>query len=297
MHTSNKVHKPFIEDGPALSLEVQKGCSHNACRFCQLYIEEKHELVPLEFIAEDLDEYAEIESNPLRVYLANGNPLSLPHERLVTILKMIREKLPTVKEVGANMRIDDVEAKTDEQLAELRALGFTHGAIGVETGYAPALAYMNKRQTPEQVVEQCARLDAAGIRYSVFYMPGIAGAGKGQEAALASAELYSRINPMRIMIMSFTPGVRARIVRDIEEGRFEVAPEVETMREVRTFVENLRCETSLNCMHDVNFMRFEGSVPKFREHILAQIDYTIENAVSNGREAGLHRVRMAARGL
>ena len=50
--------------------------------------------------------------------------------------------------------------------------------IGVETGDGEILEFMNKDYSPEDIVNQSARLDTAYITYNYFYLTGISGAGR-----------------------------------------------------------------------------------------------------------------------
>ena len=60
----------------------------------------------------------------------------------------------------------NVAMKSDEKLAKLALAGFDRLTIGIETDYDDALAFMNKGYAAADIVEQCHRLDAAGISYA-----------------------------------------------------------------------------------------------------------------------------------
>ena len=69
----------------------------------------------------------------------------------------------------------DVGRKTDEALRELRRLGYDGLTIGVETGYDPALHFMDKGYQARDIVEQAHRLDEAGIAYHFSIWPELPG--------------------------------------------------------------------------------------------------------------------------
>ncbi len=77
----------------------------------------------------------------------------------------------------------DISLKSDEELAELRQIGYDRITIGVETGDDRALSFMNKGYSSQAIMEQTRRLDDAGISYYFFYLAGICGAGRGVEGA------------------------------------------------------------------------------------------------------------------
>ena len=94
-----------------------------------------------------------------------------------------------------NVLVTDVTSKTVDELKELRALGYNGLTFGVETGDNEALAFMDKGFRASDVLEQCKKLEAAGISYNFFYLTGISSAGRGEIGAKASAELFNQASP------------------------------------------------------------------------------------------------------
>ena len=186
MHYTGTIWRPPYESG-SLLLEAAAGCTHHRCKFCTLYDELpfRFRLSPLEDIEADLAEAQELLRGQLvqRVFLVGANPFALQTERLKAIAGRIRKYFPECRTIGCFARVTDVGRKTDEALRELRRLGYDGLTIGVETGYDPALHFMDKGYQARDIVEQAHRLDEAGIAYHFFYLAGIAGAGCGEAAA------------------------------------------------------------------------------------------------------------------
>ena len=271
MHTPKLLRRPPHEYASTL-LEVTKGCAYNQCLFCSLYQDVRFEPVALEDIEEDLDEIADTERNLRRVLLIGGNPMGLPNSRLVPVLKTIRAKLPTVSQVGGYIRTADIKAKSDADLAEMVALGVTDVAIGTECAWDPALVRMHKGHTAADILEQYARLETAGIGYSLFYLGGFAGAGSCVESARASAEVFNQLHPKRITIMTMTPYPGCRLRGQIEDETFQLAPESEVMADVAAFIDGLTCKTLIAGSHDSNFFRIDGILPRDRERMVATLE-------------------------
>ena len=47
----------------------------------------------------------------------------------------------------------------------------------------------------KDVLEQCRKLDEAGISYNFFYLTGIYGAGRGEVGAKKTVMLFNQLNP------------------------------------------------------------------------------------------------------
>lgn len=291
MHFTGNVWRPPYEAASAL-LQVTAGCTHNRCRFCSLY-DAPFALSPAEEVDADIEELARYASRARRVFLTGANPFGIANARLEPVLERIRERLPHVESIGGFVRIGDLRHKSDADLAQWARLGVDDLTIGVETGYDPALAFMDKGHTAADELAQCHRLDEAGIRYSFFYLAGIAGAGRGEEAARASAAVFSQLNPVRVGILSMMLFPDSRLAEDVRAGRFRMAGERELLREIRTLVAELTCKTLVSTAHVSDAVQVEGVLPRDRAPMLARLD----RAIAELDEGTLSRYRRSVRSL
>lgn len=292
MATSTLQHKP-PKDMLCLSLQVTDGCTHGKCRFCDIYNGVPFKMLSKEEIATDIDKLAEhAMSHDRRVYLTGGNPYALPTATLIELFDAIEAKIPSVNSYGGFCRIMDIANKTDEELSLLASRGVSDIAIGAESGYDPALEFMQKGCTAADIIEQGHRLHAVGIDFAFFYLVGMAGAGKGQQNAIVSAEVFSKAAPKQILVVTITPTKTWRLREDIEAGRWAPAGEREMAEEIRTFVERLDCACNVNCSHDSDIIQFEGMVPKDQANMLKLLDDRIpklNEASARKRREFMHR--------
>lgn len=278
MHFSEKSFwRPLFETTPAM-LQIATGCGHNACRFCNMYKGVTFRLSEREEIAADIDEMARTWLvPPKRIFLTGGNAFGVPQDHLVYALQLIRKQLPKTESIGCFARVADVKAKTDDDLAELAALGIDDISIGAEGGYNPALSYMGKGHVAADIIEQCARLDAAGIAYDLFYLAGIAGAGKWEDNARATIDVYGQTHPRRIMVHTLTQFEGAPLLRDIERGDFTPSDELDILRELRMLCAELPISTFILGAHNSNTVPFNARLPEDRDAALALLDRAIDH--------------------
>lgn len=292
MHYVESPHRLPYEAGSSI-LQVSVGCTYNRCRFCSLCRKPGKEfrVSPRSEIEEDLDELASYTFRRPRIYLYGGNPFGIDPAELVEVLELIHEKLPEVRSIGGFARVADIAARSDEELRTWARLGVDDVSIGAESGFDPALRYMRKPNTAADLERQCARLDAAGIGYTLFYLAGMAGAGACSQAAAASAEVFRRINPKRINIMTMTVFDDADLAADVAAGDFTPASEHEILAELRDFIAGLEgCTSLVEAGHDTNMVKFDGVLPRDREKMAAYLDSRI--ACMNERGMSLLRSRM-----
>lgn len=254
-------------------LQIVEGCAHGKCKFCSIYFDTPFKMSPEEEIDADLDELANtLRPDQTRINLIGGNPYTLPAKKLIPLLDKFKKKLPHVKSFGGFCRIDDIKTKSDKDLALMREYGVNDLSIGAESGWDDALDFMQKGHTAKDVAEQGQRLHKAGIEFTYFYLAGMAGAGKGQQNAIESAKVYSEAAPGHILVVCMTPTNEWPLAEDIKAGRWVPPTEIEMVEEIRTFIEHLDCDTYVNCSHDTDIIRFEGTVPKDQENMLKLID-------------------------
>ncbi len=292
MHYVESPHRLPYEAGSSI-LQVSVGCTYNRCRFCSLCRKPGKEfrVSPRSEIEEDLDELASYTFRRPRIYLYGGNPFGIDPAELVEVLELIHEKLPEVRSIGGFARVADIAARRDEELRTWARLGVDDVSIGAESGFDPALRYMRKPNTAADLERQCARLDAAGIGYTLFYLAGMAGAGACSQAAAASAEVFRRINPKRINIMTMTVFNDADLAADVAAGDFTPASEHEILAELRDFIAGLEgCTSLVEAGHDTNMVKFDGVLPRDRQKMAAYLDSRI--ACMSERGMSLLRSRM-----
>ncbi len=266
MHYTGTIWRPPYE-ASSLLLEATAGCTHHRCKFCTLYAD-----LPFPFrmsrlsdMEEDLKEAEELYHHRMgrrmsRVFLTGANPFVLKYEKLMKIAERIRAYFPEVKTIGSFARVTDITGKTDEELAALGRVGYDGLTIGMETADETALAFMDKGYRASDILEQCSRLDGAGIHYSFFYLAGISGAGYAEAGAKATADVCNRLHPMLIGANMLT-----------------VYPDSRLYQEIRTLVECLKIPVVFAAMGASNAFQMQGKLPQDRGKLLAFLDDIMEN--------------------
>lgn len=286
--------RPLFEDTQA-TLQLGVGCSHNACKFCTMYKKAVFKVSPREQVEADIDELARMYTlfAPRRVFLTGGDALGLPFDHLEWALSLLHEKLPGIGSVGCFARVGDVKAKSDGELARLAELGISDVSIGAESGYDPALAFMGKGHIAADIVEQCARLEEASITYDLFYLAGIAGAGRWEDNVRATVDVFGRTSPERIMIHTMTLFPDAPLADDIASGVFTPADEMDILRELRMLNAELTNECMMLGAHYGNAAPYNAWLPRDRDTVLAYFDQRI----AAWNEEGLRRFRKSIKSM
>ena len=299
MHYTGTIWRPPYE-ASSLLLEVTAGCTHHRCKFCTLYADLpfRFRMSPMEDIEADLKEAQEMYRSFCgrkvpRIFLTGANPFVLKYDRLMEIAGLVHRYFPEVETIGSFARVTDVILKTDEELAALCGAGYDGLTIGIETADDEALRFMDKGYLAADILEQCERLDQAGIRYSFFYLTGISGAGRGEDGARVTAAVCNKLHPVLIGVNMLTIYPASKLYGEIRQGNWREETETEKYREVRALVERLEIPTEFAALGASNAFQMHGVLPGDKWKLLDFFDDVIKNV----DEDELRRYRKSVRHL
>lgn len=283
MHYTGTIWRPPYE-AYSLLLEVTAGCTHHKCKFCTLYndLPFSFRMSPLEDIEADLQEAQRRHrrfpgSQIKRVFLTGANPFVLKYDRLMEIAELIHSYFPKADSIGSFARVTDITLKSDKELAALHEAGYDGLTIGIETADDTALMFMDKGYLAADILEQCGRLERAGIRYYFFYLAGISGAGRGEEGARLTAAVCNRIHPGIVGANMLTVYPDSRLYEEIQRGNWREESETEKYQEIRTLVQELSIPTVFAAMGASNAFQMWSELPREKEKLLAFLDDVIKN--------------------
>ena len=293
MHFTEPVYRnPYWPTWPLL--EVTRGCTHNKCKFCTMYKGVKFGVPTMETIEEDLRELAATVPHARTIQLLSANPLALPYDKMAPILEKVNEYLPEMEHIYTVGRVTDLRNKSVEQLRSLRDLGMNEISLGTESGDDWTLDRVRKGYHAEDIIEQCAKLDEAGIRYWHTFLNGVAGRSHTREHAINSAKVFSQTNPMVVGTGGLTLFPGTPLLDEANHGEFDPLSEREMLEEALLFVENLTCDCTFITHHTIGGENLTG--PDFlgrKDAVIA----ALRDQIDNGDLDGMARVRAMKRSL
>ena len=198
------IQLPYIEpvfrppsEARSLILQVTNGCSWNKCTFCEMYTQPQKRFRPRrqQEIEQELDAVARAGVPVRRIFLADGDAMTLSFRRLELILQAIRRRLPDVQRVSSYCLPRNLKNKTVEQLAMLRELGLELFYVGCESGDDLVLERVNKGENFDTSLAALKKIKAAGAKSSVMILNGMGGERYSQQHAVNSARLMNEAQP------------------------------------------------------------------------------------------------------
>ena len=257
-------------EADSLILQVTVGCSYNRCTFCAAYQGKRFRIKSFEEIKEDIDEVSPYKVR--RVFLADGDALSIPQKGLFQILSYLKTRLKGIERVGIYANAKDVLRKDVEELKALKDLGLGIVYLGLESGDPEVLKRIKKNATVDQLIRAGKRVKESGILLSVTVILGIGGVEGSHAHAVETGKVLSKMDPdyvgaLSLMIVPGTP-----IAKEIETGNLVLPTPFGLIQELEMMI--IHCQFT-HCFfasnHASNYLPLRIQMPEEKEEALKRI--------------------------
>lgn len=276
MHFTEPVYRnPYWPTFPLI--QITQGCTHNSCKFCTMYKDVPFRMQPMEWIEEDLKELRATVPHAKTIQLLSANPMALTYDRLMPRLELIRKYLPELEHMYTATRVSDLKNKSVDELRRLREVGLNEISLGVESGDDWTLQRINKGYSAQDILEQCHKLEVAGIAYWMTFLNGVAGREHSHEHAVNSALIFNQCKPMFVGTGGLTLFPGTPLLEEAQRGEFTPLTEKELMEELKTFLELLTCDCELNT-HHTSSLYLSGPFLLRKKQILDALQDAIDHA-------------------
>lgn len=255
-------------------LQATLGCSWNACTYCAMYREKRYRVRPLPEVLADIAEAgARFGAEVRHVFVADGDPLSMPLDHWVPILSALAAAFPRLRRVSTYATARNLLEKTPAELARLRELGLSLLYIGPESGDDVTLRRIAKGANAADHVEAARKAREAGLDQSLIFLLGAGGRERSEVHARASGRLASAMDPKFLSTLTLTVVPGTPLARLEDQARFELPDVQGLLTELRWFLEEAHLSAAIfRSNHASNYLPIGGRLPRDREAILATLD-------------------------
>ena len=279
MQYEGNVFRPPSE-AHSILLQVTTGCSHNKCTFCGMYKTQKFKIKSEEDVTRDILFAARHCRNQHRLFLCDGDVLSLPQKKLVTILQLIRHHLPWVDRVGVYANTKSIYHKSEDQLRELRDLGLKIAYLGLESGDDITLQAIRKGADSARMISMGRKIRQCGIKLSITVLLGIAGRERSAVHARETGRVLTAIDPEYVGALSLmiTPGTKLFSAQ--QSGQFELITPAEMLQEIAIMIEHTTLTDGyFHANHASNYLPIKAKFPEDKEKTLQLIGRALQGEI------------------
>jgi radical SAM superfamily enzyme YgiQ (UPF0313 family) len=267
----------------SLILQVTNGCSWNKCTFCDMYTSEDKKFKPKKVgvIEQEIIKIANSGIPTRRVFLADGDAMMLPFNRLKEILELIKLHLPQVSRVSSYCLPRNLGNKSVEQLAELNSLGLKLMYIGCESGDDEVLALIEKGETYQSSLIALNKIKQAGMKSSVMILNGLGGPELSRQHAINSAKLMNEAQPnyLSTLVVSFPLGEQRFAEKFSQQSLqpFRQLTQHELFTEMEVLLSELELErTIFRSDHASNYLVLKGVLGNDKATLLGQVRQALQ---------------------
>ena len=176
----------------ALVLQVTLGCNWNRCTFCDFYQTTHFRIRSTEEFEQHIQAVKRFFGDAIHlrrsIFLGDANALILPQNRLIRVFNEISREFcftdssqaaslerPVFEGINSFLDVFAGERKSEMDFRELKSRQLKRVYLGLETGFDPLLAFLNKPSTSSQASDLVARLKSAGLNLGLVVLIGAGG--------------------------------------------------------------------------------------------------------------------------
>jgi radical SAM superfamily enzyme YgiQ (UPF0313 family) len=275
-------YRPPSEAYSAL-VRASRGCPWNKCRFCTMYKDLKFSARKVDEVKKDIDRAAEIYKGANTVFVADSD--SLVMKDIIEIVKHIKKRFPKMERMTSYARAKTLMKLGPEKLKKIREAGLTRVHVGLESGDAKTLEFMQKGSTPEEMIAGGLAAKEAGLELSFYILIGAGGTDRLKEHAMESARVCNEAKPDFIRLRTLVVQKGSLLDEKKKEGEYKPTSPLEKLTEVKLLLENLDvkdCEFASDHFtnniwvdNSVVYKGIYGDLPGDKEEMLSVLENTI----------------------
>ena len=264
-------------EGDNLIIQATIGCSFNGCTFCSMYKTKDYRARPLDAVFADIDRAARVWPEAHRVFLADGDALTLPTADLLRILDRLGAAFPALQRVTAYATPINLNHKTVEELRTLKDNRLSLVYLGIESGSDAILKRIRKGATQKTMISALERAQAAGLKVSATVVLGLGGRGLWQEHIDGTAEVVNRVPPTYLSTLQLH--LEDNVVDDFMSRFSRYGKPFQWQDDEEILAEQERLLTALDppkpvifrSNHASNCLPLAGNLPRDRDRLLATV--------------------------
>lgn len=254
-------------------IQATYGCSHNNCTFCSMYKSKKYQVRKIEDIFKEIDPLANMYPDANKVFLGDGDALSLETDYLVEVLQYLKQSFPKLSRVSVYATAQNVLEKSEEELRLLHDNNLNLIYFGIETGNNKLLKKINKGVTSNQIIESLNKASRANIKISATVILGIGGEAYTNEHIMDTATIINStmINYLSTLQLGLEEDVRERFLKHFDN--FNMLDDYQVLDEQKRFLELLNPinKVIFRSNHASNAFHLAGTLPKDTMRLLQEL--------------------------
>ena len=278
IHYHMPLYRPPSE-GNNLIIQVTLGCSFNQCSFCCMYRDKTYTQRPLDEIFQDIHTAAKQWPEAHRIFLADGDALSLPTASLIAILQELHAIFPHLTRVTCYATPGNILRKSATELQQLQQEGLKLLYLGIESGSNLLLKKITKGATQKSIAKAMTKAHDAGLKVSGTVILGLGGTTHWQEHIDGTIALLNQapITYLSTLQLYLDEGVINEFYSKFGEP-FNMPDDNAILQEQIKLISGLNPPRPIifRSNHASNALALAGTLPKEKDKLLKQLHEALD---------------------
>jgi radical SAM superfamily enzyme YgiQ (UPF0313 family) len=229
---------------------------------------------PWEQIKSEIDTAAKFYPDTRRIFLADGDALNLPKDRMIDILKYLRANFPQLERISCYAMPKNILQKKDDELKEIRAAGLHMMYVGIESGNDIVLKKVTKGATFNTILQACQKIKQHGYILSCMVIVGLGGKTYTKDHIADTARILSETSPDYVgaLTLHLEDGIYEEFMNKFGEP-FVPLDDLDILDELERLVADFKPtrQVIFRANHASNVYSIGGTIPQDTEKLLALI--------------------------
>jgi len=224
---------------------------------------------------DSLSSYSELR----RVFIADGDALSIETPDLLDILKKLNDTFPKLRRISLYGNTRNILQKSESELNQLSEGGLSIIYLGFESGSDKILNIINKGVSKEEQAKAVKRAQECGIDNSATLITGLAGKEFWKEHIEQSAELVNMTSPKYLSTLSLMLQPDAHIKFTTPFTSFTPQNDIEILEEEKLLISLIDPPKRIifRSNHTSNVLPLSGTLPRDKNKLIDQIDNALNS--------------------
>jgi radical SAM superfamily enzyme YgiQ (UPF0313 family) len=240
-----------------------------------MYRTKEYQERPWEEIKAEVDFASNAYPETRRIFLADGDALNLPTDKLTKIIEYLYLKFVRLERVASYTMPKNLLQKDDKDLDRLRYAGLTMLYLGIETGSDLLLKKVTKGATSRGIIQACQKAQIHEYILSCMVILGIGGRTYTTQHIDDTARLVSLVSPdyLAALNLQLEEGVHQEFLSKFAEP-FIPLTDYQVLDELERLVSAMNPQRSIifRANHASNVYSLGGKLPDDRKRLLSLIE-------------------------
>ncbi len=242
-----------------------------------MYKSKNYQVRDIEDIYKEIDILSSSYPQSRKIFLADGDALSLDTEYLLALLKYLKKSFVKLRRVSLYASAQNILNKSSEDLELLFANGLNLVYYGVESGSDVILKKITKGVNQSEIIESLNKASNAGMKISATVILGIGGSKYSEVHIRDSAKIINktRVTYLSTLQLGLEEESKEKFYKNFHD--FTMLNDYEILHEQKRFIELLNPSNKIifRSNHASNALHLAGTLPRENGRLVQELEVAL----------------------